>query len=602
MPRAPAQRTSVGGTQLGGVLAILVGLVVGSLAALYYRGGLQASGRASTAAVASVVSRAAADASFFRSISDATEGLSSGSRLDAASLAPLPAAGARGEGGGYGGCDCEACAALLASLGVAAPAHWGVDECECGTCSALLRLNLQAQGVGGLEVDAGFLAGAFGDVRALHGAMKALGGGTVPPAECKPCSAPAAVAAAAPCPPAPPPCPAAAPCPPPAALPAPAAAPAPAAPCGRSLTGAAPVWPTARTMRAVPPPPCSVAAAFGVGPEACEQRPLAIPTRCVVGRHFDHWDFFTTAITLSREPFALMRYVDGERMILQGTPVGTGTQAWGEDKWQWEGGASRLQQDMLAGLKGHYGEPVFYAVASPMHDEHGLRYYLEAMETTCGQITFANLWINEMYARTKAFLLHQLGTQHARIVLLANHEGVKKFPPCVDAGTAAPGALFGCVAVPDNAVHTWEKEEMREPLLKEALDLADRAPPGSLFIVCAGPLSKPLINALWNHKRAHQYVDFGSSLDEVLKGRKTRPYVRACGAPVRARKRINDPPPPLPPPVQMDPNSPYSKGFDPQWFCHRGAASFNFSRPGEVDFSQPGIEGRCHTFSIPEGE
>jgi hypothetical protein len=52
----------------------------------------------------------------------------------------------------------------------------------------------------------------------------------------------------------------------------------------------------------------------------------------------------------------------------------------------------------------------------------------------------------------------------------------------------------------------------------------------------------------------------------------------------------------------MDPNSPYAKGFDPQWFCHRGAAPFNFSQPSEVDFSQEGIEGRCHTFSIPEGE
>ena len=130
-----------------------------------------------------------------------------------------------------------------------------------------------------------------------------------------------------------------------------------------------------------------------------------------------------------------------------------------------------------------------------------------------------------MYARTKEFLLHQLATQNSRIVLLANHEGVVKFAPCMDAGTARPGALFGCVAVPDNAVHTWEKTEAREALLKETLALADAAPAGSLFIVCAGPLSKPLINALWGHRRAHQYVDFGSSLDEVLKGRRTRPYV-----------------------------------------------------------------------------
>ncbi len=531
------------------MLAMLVGLVLGSLAALFWRGGLQAPGRSaggggSGGSVASALSRAAADASFLRSVSDAADGLGGGGVSLVAPVAPPALCG------GGGGCDCEACGALLAALGVDAPAHWGAEDCECGTCSALMRLNLQAQGVGGLEVNAGFLAGAFGDVRALHGAMKALSSGAPAAAACPPCAAaadggsggsgggaaprPAAAGGkacpeAALCPPLPPPCPA---LPPPCPAPPPPAAPAAAAACGRSLTGAAPVWTAARAVRAVPPPPCSVAAAYGAGPEACEARPLAIPTRCVVGRHVDHWDFFTTSITHTREPFALMRYVDGERMILQGTAVGTGTQAWGEDKWQWEGGASRLQRDMGAGLRGHYGEPVFYAVAAPLHDEHGLRYYLDTMEATCGQLTFANLWINEMYPRTKTFLLHQLATQHARIVLLANHEGVKKFEPCINAGSGAPGALFGCVAVPDNAVHTWEKDELREPLLKETLELADRAPPGSLFIVCAGPLSKPLVSALWNHKRVHQYVDFGSSLDEVLKGRRTRPYVRWAGAPL----------------------------------------------------------------------
>jgi predicted DCC family thiol-disulfide oxidoreductase YuxK len=168
-------------------------------------------------------------------------------------------------------------------------------------------------------------------------------------------------------------------------------------------------------------------------------------------------------------------------------------------------------------------------------------------------------------------LLHTLATQHARTVLVANHEGLAKHAPCA---ASHEQALAGCVPVPDNAVHAWEAEDSRSALVEAALALARALPAGSLFVVCAGPLSKPLIAALWDAAPRHQYIDFGSAMDETLKGRRTRPY--------------------------MDADSSYAKGVDPQWFCHRGPAglAYNGSRPAEADFA----EGRCHTFSTPEGE
>ena len=168
-------------------------------------------------------------------------------------------------------------------------------------------------------------------------------------------------------------------------------------------------------------------------------------------------------------------------------------------------------------------------------------------------------------------LLNLLATQNTRIVLIANHEGLTAYPPCAPTH-AAP--LAGCIPVPDNAVHAWEEDASRGALLDPALALASSLPPGSLFIVCAGPLSKPLISALWKANKAHQYIDFGSAMDETLKGRRTRPY--------------------------MDAASPYARGVDPQWACHRGpaGAAFNVSRPADSDFA----EGRCFTFSTPEGE
>jgi hypothetical protein len=173
-------------------------------------------------------------------------------------------------------------------------------------------------------------------------------------------------------------------------------------------------------------------------------------------------------------------------------------------------------------------------------------------------------------------LLHTIATQNTRIVLVANHVGIGSYPPCTSKDPAL--ALAGCVPVPDNAVHSWEAEASRAALVEPALALAASLPPGALFIVCAGPLSKPLIAALWTADRRHQYIDFGSAMDETLKKRITRPY--------------------------MDPASPYAKGSDPQWACHRGEGgqSYNVSSPASADFSRPGAEGRCFTFSTPEGE
>lgn len=361
------------------------------------------------------------------------------------------------------GCDCEGCTALLISLAVTAPSHWQ-SECECGTCTALVRLNLQAQGITGLEVNTALLAAAFGDVRELSGKMQALTGGGSSSSASSAATAAAAVSAPAlalaPCPP-PLDCPPQEACPPPLDTPSVQQCKCPtfdnpptsststitttgtgtgtpqwgAHSNGVNALGTPPVWTAAKAIRGVPAPPCSVAASYHVAPQACQTSPISVPTRCVVGRHEDHWNFFTNMVTTTQAPMALMRFVDGERMILQGTPVGTGTQAFGEDKWSWEGGDSRLAKDMGAALTGHYGEPVFYAFASPRDDEHGLRYYLERTEATCGQITYANLWINSLSTHAHTHTLGGWGGRGRRRPSLP-------FFCCFGSGVFSPPILF----------------------------------------------------------------------------------------------------------------------------------------------------------------
>lgn len=159
------------------------------------------------------------------------------------------------------------------------------------------------------------------------------------------------------------------------------------------------MWTAAMAVRGLFPPACSVAAAFGATAAQCTSGAPTLSTRCIVGTHRSHYTFFQSLVKGSVEPFALLRYVDGERMILQGTQVTSSSQAGSEDKWWFEGGESQLGKDMAAGLKGHYGEPYFFAFASPADDEAGLRWYMDRTEATCGQITYANLWINNFVSQ-----------------------------------------------------------------------------------------------------------------------------------------------------------------------------------------------------------
>jgi hypothetical protein len=47
----------------------------------------------------------------------------------------------------------------------------------------------------------------------------------------------------------------------------------------------------------------------------------------------------------------------------------------------------------------------------------------------------------------------------------------------------------------------------------------------TLFIVCCGPLSAVLIKLMFENNENNTYIDFGSSMDEFIHGKKTRPYM-----------------------------------------------------------------------------
>jgi hypothetical protein len=69
------------------------------------------------------------------------------------------------------------------------------------------------------------------------------------------------------------------------------------------------------------------------------------------------------------------------------------------------------------------------------------------------------------------------------VVLVANHEGVGKFAPCARAGSGEPGALLGCVSLPDQAVATWEDPAARDGVRAEFMGWVEKVADGTLLLL-----------------------------------------------------------------------------------------------------------------------
>lgn len=240
--------------------------------------------------------------------------------------------------------------------------------------------------------------------------------------------------------------------------------------------------------------------------------------KCIVGTFQEDWGHFAHLIVNTTWPFALARYGDGERLLIHGQQVSQSSQAFTEDKFYFDGGDSDLGRDLKWSLKGHYGQHYYYAFASPIDDAEGMKWYVQNTEQTCHFITYANLWVNSNYVHTKPLIEWLLASQLHRVAIIANYESVRRLyeQHLIPADTRT-------MELPNDAAYAFTGE-VRAALIRNATALA-MGTTGFTFIVSGGPMAKVLISHMWNANPANQYVDFGSSVDEVFKGRRTRPYM-----------------------------------------------------------------------------
>ncbi|CAF1009937.1 unnamed protein product [Rotaria sp. Silwood1] len=212
---------------------------------------------------------------------------------------------------------------------------------------------------------------------------------------------------------------------------------------------------------------------------------------------------------------ALIRLGDGEMKLMFGVSVRS------IDPWSWPGGQSRLGLDLRKALrypKYQYNafSPVYYGIYDakdicPFHE------LLTMIYQHPKYLTYTNLFVNSNYPSTK--LLHRS--------LIRDHR--KKIILIINNGTSSKKLLelneWACeiVQYPNDGPLLWENNQFREKAIDKIVATAKRYR-NRLFAFSVGPLTRVLIHHAWLENPFNRYIDFGSTLDEMIKDRVTRPY------------------------------------------------------------------------------
>lgn len=204
--------------------------------------------------------------------------------------------------------------------------------------------------------------------------------------------------------------------------------------------------------------------------------------------------------------FAFSRYGDGEYMIMNHKIVGHTTQAYQVDNWNYDGIDTEVATKLIETLN-HTEDNYWYAIPTQSENLECYEYFTKLIKTN--KLTFANLWINSNYQQMKKFYL----SFDKDVYLIVNHKAkLENFPFKV-------AELF---PFPDNCISYFN--EYGDDYLNQLVEYVSQIQ-NKTFFISAGPISEIIIHTLYNVNPNNQYIDVGSSLDEFIHGKITRPYM-----------------------------------------------------------------------------
>lgn len=207
----------------------------------------------------------------------------------------------------------------------------------------------------------------------------------------------------------------------------------------------------------------------------------------------------------SGDNFALLRYGDGERMLMQGELIGKTTQASKVDKWSFSGGKTKISEDLMHSCLVRR-DNFYYGISCSCCDPKSKAFYLEKMSDH--NLTYANIFVNSNYKSFMQFI----SSIDRDVVLISNKAA---------ANAHFPFNIVDSYFVENDCVEWYEKS--KETILEEIISLCQRNK-NHLFLVSAGPLSEIFIHKMFLNNEENCYIDVGSSMDVLIHKRITRPY------------------------------------------------------------------------------
>ena len=221
---------------------------------------------------------------------------------------------------------------------------------------------------------------------------------------------------------------------------------------------------------------------------------------------FDNDFKYYTDLIKSNTNFAYARYADGEVQLMRGNSIGYQSQAYMVDKWNAPAEMTPIGLELLESL-GHTEENYHYAISGKSDSVSDYEFLTQRIQNK--NLTFANLWINSNYQKMKEFYQ----TLEKEVYLICNHRAQPE---------NFPFKVIEVFPFPDDCISYFT--EFGEDYLLQLLDYTSRVQ-NKTFFVSAGPVSEILIHRMYIANPNNQYVDVGSSIDEFVHGRITRPYM-----------------------------------------------------------------------------
>lgn len=207
--------------------------------------------------------------------------------------------------------------------------------------------------------------------------------------------------------------------------------------------------------------------------------------------------------------FCFTRYADGEVLLMKGMPVGAGTQAYHQDRWSSPPKITLLGADLLNTLN-HTEKNYFYAITSPNQSAWDYEFLRSRIYQPDENLTFSDLWINSNYLKFKLFIKNL----QIKFNLVCNKNILQAKNVELNIKSIFP--------VEDDCVNFYEKN--KDEFIKSVKSYCSNSY-NELFLVSAGPLSEIIIHEMFQHNPNNKYIDVGSSLDEFIHSRITRPYM-----------------------------------------------------------------------------